>query len=50
MFYCKMVVNNNFKFQNRSISLVGEQDRWLVKEIVKSSAEPVKCRVIPPGK
>lgn len=31
----------------RSISLVGEQDRWLVKEIMKSSKEPVKCRVIP---
>ena len=33
----------------RSISLVGEQDRWLVKEIVKSSKEPVKCRLVPPG-
>lgn len=32
----------------RSISLVAESDRWLVKEIVKSSKEPVKCRVIPP--
>lgn len=31
----------------RSISLVGENDRWLVKEIVKSSAIPVKCRVVP---
>jgi len=29
--------------------LVTEGDRWLVKEIVKSSKEPVKCRVIPPG-
>ena len=36
--------------KNRSISLVGEQDRWLVKEIVKSSKEPVKCRLVPPGK
>ena len=27
--------------------MVGEDDRWLVKEIVKSSKEPVKCRVIP---
>lgn len=31
----------------RAISLVGENDRWLVKEIVKSSVIPVKCRVIP---
>ena len=31
----------------RSISLVGENDRWLVKDIIKSSKEPVKCRVIP---
>jgi hypothetical protein len=30
--------------------LVGEPDRWLVKEIMKSSKEPVKCRVIPTGK
>jgi len=28
--------------------LVGENDRWLVKEIVKSSVLPVKCRLIPP--
>lgn len=35
------------KTNYRSISLVGEDDRWLVKEIVKSSKEPVKCRVIP---
>lgn len=34
----------------RSISLVGENDRWLVKEIVKSSPIPVKCRVIPQGR
>lgn len=33
--------------QIRSISLVGEDERWLVKDIVKSSKEPVKCRVIP---
>ena len=26
---------------------MGENDRWLVKEIVKSSAIPVKCRLIP---
>ncbi len=26
---------------------MGEDDRWLVKEIVKSSKEPVKCRIIP---
>jgi ATP-dependent RNA helicase DDX27 len=31
----------------RAISLVGESERWLVKEIIKSSKEPVKCRVIP---
>ncbi len=31
----------------RSISLVAESDRWLLKEIIKSSNEPVKCRVIP---
>lgn len=35
------------KNSGRSISLVAEADRWLVKEIVKSSKEPVKCRVIP---
>jgi hypothetical protein len=34
--------------KTRSISLVGENDRWLVKEIVKSSVLPVKCRLIPP--
>lgn len=31
----------------RSVSLVSESDRWLLKEIVKSSKEPVKCRVVP---
>jgi len=31
----------------RSISMVAENDRWLVKEIIKSSAIPVKSRVIP---
>ena len=31
----------------RSISLVCEDDRWLLKEIIKSSKEPVKCRVVP---
>jgi ATP-dependent RNA helicase DDX27 len=31
----------------RSISLVAESDRWLLKEIIKSSKEPVKCRVVP---
>ena len=35
------------KNSGRSISLVTESDRWLVKEIVRSSKEPVKCRVIP---
>ena len=28
--------------------MVGENDRWLVKEIVKSSVLPVKCRLVPP--
>ena len=32
----------------RSISLVSENDRWLVKEILRSSKVPVKARVIPP--
>lgn len=31
----------------RSISLVSEDDRWLVKDILKSSKVPVKARVIP---
>ena len=35
------------KNSGRSISLVTESDRWLVKEIVKASREPVKCRLIP---
>ena len=26
---------------------MGESERWLVKEIIKSSKEPVKCRIIP---
>jgi superfamily II DNA/RNA helicase len=34
----------------RSISLVTENDRWLVKDIIKSSKTPVKSRVIPTGK
>jgi hypothetical protein len=29
--------------------MVAENDRWLVKEIIKSSAIPVKSRVIPTG-
>jgi ATP-dependent RNA helicase DDX27 len=32
----------------RSVSLVAESDRWLLKEIIKSSNEPVKSRIIPP--
>jgi hypothetical protein len=31
----------------RSISLVGEQDHWLVKEIVQLSKGPVKSRLLP---
>ena len=42
-----LIILNRIQFL-RSISLVGENDRWLVKEIVKSSVLPVKCRLIPP--
>ncbi|GLV36488.1 Rs1 [Carabus blaptoides fortunei] len=31
-----------------SVSLAGEQERKMVKEIVKRAKNPVKCRVIPP--
>ena len=34
----------------RSISLVGERERKMLKEIVKQAKHPVKSRVIAPGK
>ena len=34
----------------RSISLVGEKERKVLKEIVKQAKRPVKSRTIPPGK
>ena len=33
----------------RSISMVGEKERKMLKEIVKKAKNPVKHRVIPPG-
>jgi ATP-dependent RNA helicase DDX27 len=33
-----------------AISLVGEQDRKLMKQVAKSATNPVKARIIPPGK
>jgi len=33
----------------RSVSLVGESERKLLKEIVKFAKNPVKSRVVPPG-
>ena len=32
------------------MSLVGEKERKLLKEIVKSAKTPVKSRIVPPGK
>ncbi len=34
----------------RSISLVGEKERKILKEIVKQAKRPVKSRIIAPGK
>lgn len=34
----------------RSVSLVGESERKMLKEIVKKAKAPVKARVIPQGK
>ena len=33
----------------RSISLVGEKERKMLKEIVKQAKQPVKSRIIAPG-
>ena len=33
----------------RSISLVGEKERKMLKEIVKQAKTPVKSRILPPG-
>lgn len=33
----------------RSVSLVGEKERKILKEIVKQAKHPVKSRIIPPG-
>ena len=33
----------------RSVTLVGEKERKVLKEIVKKAKNPVKSRVIPPG-
>jgi len=32
-----------------AVSLVGEQDRKLMKQVAKSAKLPVKARLIPPG-
>jgi superfamily II DNA/RNA helicase len=32
------------------VSLVGENDRKLMKQVAKSATNPVKARIIPPGK
>lgn len=34
----------------RSVSLVGESERKMLKEIVKKAKAPVKARIIPQGK
>ena len=34
----------------RSVSLVGEKERKILKEIVKQAKHPVKSRIIAPGK
>lgn len=34
----------------RSVSLVGESERKMLKEVVKSARSTVKARVLPPGK
>ena len=34
---------------SRSVSLVGEKERKILKEIVKQAKRPVKSRIIPPG-
>ena len=35
--------------KGRSITLVGEQDRKVLKEVVKHARAPVKSRIIPAG-
>ncbi len=35
---------------HRSVSLVGEKERKVLKEIVKQAKHPVKSRILPPGK
>lgn len=34
----------------RSVSLVGEEERKMLKEIVKAAKAPVKARILPQGK
>ena len=34
----------------RSVSLVGETERRMLKEVVKSAKNPVKARVLPTGR
>ena len=34
---------------SRSVSLVGERERKLLKDIVKLAKTPVKSRIVPPG-
>ena len=46
------VFENYFKvtlFHTRSITLVGEKERKILKEIIKQAKTPVKSRIIPPG-
>ena len=36
-------------FSCRSVTLVGEKERKMLKEIVKKARNPVKSRVVPQG-
>ena len=50
--YILTCFENYFKvtlFHTRSITLVGEKERKVLKEIIKQAKTPVKSRIIPPG-
>lgn len=49
--FVRIIINIDFfSFAlSRSISLVGERERKLLKDIVKLAKTPVKSRIVPPG-
>lgn len=45
----KIILKYYAQFVCRSITLVGEKERKILKEIIKQAKTPVKSRIIPPG-